>query len=112
MKSLLPVLSIIIAASLPLQANLTSALGDDYVYGWPRNENSPNFDPAAAAINALNATNPRIRGSRDFGLVDTRGRNGGLSVNHQLRCQAKYASYNMISDTYVGNSGMPRRCKL
>jgi hypothetical protein len=112
MKSLLPVLSIIIAVGLPLQANVTPVLGDDYVYGWPRNENFPNFDPATAAINALNATNPRIRGSRHLGLVDTRGRNGGSSMHHQLRCQAKYETYDMISDTYVSNSGMPRRCKF
>lgn len=108
MKSLLPVLSIIVAVAL----HAIPAFADDYVYGWPRNTNFPNFDPGAAAINALNATSPRGGGSIDFGLVEAMGRNGGSFMEHQLRCQAKYVTYDMTSDTFIDNSGMPRRCKL
>lgn len=80
MKYLLPTLSIGLAIALaspaaaqPLDIIVRGGTpevlpgvvfdGNDYVYGPSFFEN-PNFDPGAAAINALNITNPRFRARR------------------------------------------------
>lgn len=85
--------------------------GNDYNYGWPNNTNGNNFDPAAAAINSLNVTYPR-RG-RDFpiniNMAGSLANHRGSWTAHQESCQARFSSYDMISDTIIVN-GMPRRC--
>lgn len=89
---------------------------DDYNYGWPNNPNNPNFDPAAAAINALNTSFPRSRRSSspiDFSLIDAMERGDhSASTGHVARCQARYVTYSPATDRYIGNDGLPKRCKL
>lgn len=88
----------------------------DYNYGWPANVNNPNFDPAAAAINALNNSFPRSSGYSepiDFSLIDEMERGNYSAFNtHEAKCQARYVSYQAATDTFIGYDGMPRRCRL
>ena len=85
--------------------------GDDYNYSWPNNANGNNFDPAAAAINALNQSFPRR--SRSFpvniSLAGDLASHRGSWTERQEACLARFASYDMISDTIIVN-GLPRRC--
>ena len=73
-----------------------------------------NFDPSAAAINALNVSNffPR-RGHSPFNFdrAITLNETGESIAEHQLRCQDVYASYDLVSDTYLSSSGIPRPCR-
>jgi hypothetical protein len=86
---------------------------DDYVYGTNRLPGQ-NFDPAAAAINALNVSNfylPRGRSPFNFDRAATLNRTGESLAEHQLRCQAIYDSYDLASDTYIARNGIPRPCR-
>jgi hypothetical protein len=86
---------------------------DDYVYGTNRFPGQ-NFDPAAAAINALNVSNfylPRGRSPFNFDRAATLNRTGESLAEHQLRCQALYDSYDLASDTYLAGNGIPRPCR-
>ncbi|OEO32664.1 hypothetical protein VW23_010435 [Devosia insulae DS-56] len=89
---------------------------NDYNYGWPANPNNPNFDPAAAAINALNTSFPRRRGYStpiDFSLIDAMERGDVRAYStHRTRCAARFVTYSASTDTYVGNDGRPKRCRL
>ena len=86
--------------------------GDDYVYGWQDFRDDQNFDPAAAAINALNVMNPNFRGrAPDVDLVFALAFRSGSWARHQERCQAAFATYDWGSDTYLVG-GLPRRCPL
>jgi hypothetical protein len=79
------------------------------LYGTPYNFD---FDPAAAAINAELAIHPRTRQLRlDYGLAVTLARTGETAMQHYLKCQAAYASYDLTTDTWLDN-GFPRRCRL
>jgi hypothetical protein len=85
--------------------------GNDYNYGWPNNAHGDNFDPAAAAINALNVSFPR-RGSNfpvNISRAGDLANHRGSWTERQEVCQARYSSYDMISDTIIVN-GLPRRC--
>ena len=85
---------------------------DDYVYGDPWN---PNFDPAAAAINALNISRlhpPRGGSAFNIDRAITLNATGDSILEHQLRCQAAYPSYDLASDTYLGANGIPRPCRI
>ena len=84
--------------------------GDEYVYGWPENPNNPNFDPAAMAINAWMVTHPRLRTLPvNISLASRLAYSTGSWADHQIRCQARYATYDPISDTHIDN-GLPERC--
>jgi hypothetical protein len=86
---------------------------DDYIYGTNRFPGQ-NFDPAAAAINALNVSNfylPRGRSPFNFERAATLNRTGESLAEHQLICQAIYDSYDLASDTYIGADGVPRPCR-
>lgn len=116
-----PLVLLIAATALPAQAQQVYVFGspywnNDYNYGWPNNPNNPNFDPAAAAINALNTSFPRSRRTSspiDFSLIDAMERGDRTAGNgHAARCQARYVTYSPATDRYIGNDGMPRRCKL
>jgi hypothetical protein len=89
---------------------------NDYNYGWPNNPNNPNFDPAAAAINALNTSFPRSRRSSspiDFSLIDAMERGDRTALGgHTARCAARYVTYSRTTDRYIGNDGLLKRCKL
>lgn len=92
---------------------LPSALdfGYDYNYGWPNNVNGGNFDPAAAAINALNVSFPR-RGRNfpiNIALAGDLASYRGSWTKRQEACQARFASYDMVTDTIIVN-GLPQRC--
>jgi hypothetical protein len=85
---------------------------DDYVYGDPWNRD---FDPAAAAINALNISHfnvPRGRSSFNVDRAITLNATGDSIATHQMKCQAAYASYDLASDTYLTDNGIPRPCRL
>jgi len=103
----------VIALASPAQAQFWN---DDYNYGWPQNPNNPNFDPAAAAINSLNAMYGHRRGGYsspiDFSLIDQMER-GDYSAfkSYHARCQARYVSYDRRKGTYIGSNGMPKRCR-
>jgi len=85
----------------------------DYVYGNPEYPSYPNFDPAAAAINAELAIHPRTRQLHlDYELADTLIRTGQTATQHYLRCQARYPTYDLASDTYLDSNGFPRRCRF
>jgi len=83
----------------------------DYNYGNPYDYN---YDPAAAAINAYNNSHMKARRSSVFNIdrAITLNYTGDSMTRHQEKCQARYASYDMISDTYLGDNGIPRHCRL
>ncbi len=87
---------------------------DDYVYGTPA-DRLRDFDPAAYAINALRISNffPR-RGHVSFNIdrAVTLNESGESIAEHQIRCQAAYASYELASDTFLDANGIPRPCRL
>ena len=73
------------------------------------------FDPVAAAIQGdLSVRHP----VRNYGplwpasLGETLIRTGDSISQHWLKCQARYASYNLVSDTYDTRSGRPAPCRL
>ena len=85
--------------------------GDDYNYGRA-NPNFPNFDPAAAAINAELAIHPRSRlRPNNLWLVTRLAVTSGSWTEHMEVCQAAFASYDPVSDTYLAG-GLPQRCPL
>jgi hypothetical protein len=86
----------------------------DFVAG-PRFDPGGNFDPAAAAINALNASHfylPRGRSMFNLDRAMTLNRTGESLAEHQLICLAAYDNYDLASDTYIGPDGVPRPCRL
>lgn len=86
--------------------------GDDYIYGNPGNPNFPNFDPAAAAINAELAIHPRSKlRPNNLWLVTSLAYRSGSWTQHMEACQATFSSYDPVSDTYIAG-GLPRRCPL
>lgn len=105
--------ALVAALSTPATAQYWN---NDYNYGWPANPNNPNFDPAAAAINALNTSLPRTRNYSspiDFSLIDAMERGDTRAYStHRTRCAARFVTYSAKTDTYIGNDGMPKRCKL
>lgn len=133
MKSLLPVLAVALAAlAAPAAAQPIDITvpyygpgdtydgprpfyNDDYNYGAPTWDDPGRFDPAAAAINALNISHfntPRGRSSINYNRAITLNATGDSILEHQLKCQAAYASYDLASDTYLGSHGIPRPCRL
>lgn len=86
--------------------------GDDYIYGNPGNANFPNFDPAAAAINAELAIHPRSKlRPNNLWLATSLGYRSGSWTQHIEACQAAFSSYDPVSDTII-SGGLPRRCPL
>lgn len=74
---------------------------------------SGRFDPAQAAINALHHSRFWLRGSMfNVDRAVTLNATGDSILEHQLKCQAVYASYDLASDTYIGSNGIPRPCRL
>jgi hypothetical protein len=74
-----------------------------------------NFDPAQASLNALAISNfypPRNFVSINYDRALTLNATGTSILEHQLRCQATYATYDLASDTYLGEDGLPRPCRL
>lgn len=131
MKHVLPALVLLLLGAVPVAAQevyVTIPYGshggpgpsygygfsfqDDYVYGNPY---SLNFDPATAAINALNISRfhtPRPRRTFNVDRMITLNATGDSIMEHQLKCQARYATYDMVSDTYIAANGLPRPCRL
>lgn len=133
MKALLPVLAVAAAlvAATPVFAqslditvpggrrivapeSLPSFNSNRYIYSSPWTTNH-SFDPAQAAINALNVSHfyPR-RNQINLNLerAFTLEANGESLLEHQLACQAAYETYDLVSDTYIGPHGIPRPCRL
>lgn len=74
-----------------------------------------NFDPAQASLNALAISNfypPRNFTSFNYDRALTLNATGTSILEHQLRCQAAYPTYDLASDTYLGGNGLPRPCRL
>lgn len=111
-----PFLGILVAGLSLTPPAAAQYWNNDYVYGWPANPNNPNFDPAAAAINALNTSFPRWRGYSapiDFSLIDAMERGDVRAYStHRTRCAARFVTYSASTDTYVGNDGRLKRCRL
>ncbi|RYE46267.1 MAG: hypothetical protein EOP24_16635 [Hyphomicrobiales bacterium] len=88
-----PVAAILVAGLLLTTPAAAQYWNNDYVYGWPANPNNPSFDPAAAAINALNTSFPRRRGHSspiDFCLIDAMERGDTRAyATHRTRCAAR-----------------------
>lgn len=85
---------------------------DDYVYG---DRSNPRFDPAAAAINAINISHfypPRNQSVSNIDRAATLERTGTSIVEHQLRCQAAHPTYELAGDTYLGPDGIPVPCRF
>ena len=73
------------------------------------------FDPAAAATQAYFAVHPAVRNVGPLwpaSLGETLIRTGDSFSEHWSKCQARYASYNLVSDTYDGRDGVPAPCRL
>ena len=85
---------------------------DYYLFGWPNDpRNGDNFDPAAAAMNATNAAFPR-RGRNfpvNIWLASDLGSHRGSWTARIEACQARFASYDLVTDTIIVN-GLPERC--
>lgn len=104
-------LDIIVRGGTPTYLPTLLPDGDDYNYGRA-NPNFPNFDPAAAAINAELAIHPRSRlRPNNLWLVSRLGVTSGSWTEHMETCQAAYSTYDPVSDTYLAG-GLPRRCPL
>jgi hypothetical protein len=90
-----------------------STFDDSFVNG-PVFDPGGNFDPAQAAINALNVSHffPR-RGHSPFNFdrALTLNATGESLAEHQLRCQDRYDSYDLVSDTYLSSRGIPVPCR-
>ena len=104
-------LSIIVRGGTPEVIPEAIFRGNDYNYGHPFDPGNPNFDPAAAAINAELAIHPRYR---DFPinvtLASTLAFSTGSWTVHQERCQATHATYDPVSNTYLVD-GLPVQCR-
>jgi hypothetical protein len=86
---------------------------DRYVNG-PVFDPGGRFDPAQAAINGINVSHffPR-RGHSPFNFERalTLNATGESIAEHQLRCQDRYESYDLVSDTYLSSRGVPVPCR-
>ncbi|HEY1092020.1 MAG TPA: hypothetical protein VGE47_13080 [Burkholderiaceae bacterium] len=116
LKSAWPLIPIVVAGLSLATPAAAQYWNNDYNYGWPANPNNPNFDPAAAAINALNTSFPRSRAYStpvDFSLIDAMERGDVRAYStHRTRCAARYVTYSASTDMFISNSGKPKRCKL
>ena len=73
------------------------------------------FDPAQASLNALTISNfypPPGYISINYDRAFTLNATGDSILEHQLKCQAAYATYDPASDTYIGAYGIPQPCRL
>ena len=73
------------------------------------------FDPAQAAIDGdLAVRHPahNVGPIYPAALAETLLRTGDSFGDHWIKCQARYASYNLVTDTYDGRDGVPAPCKL
>jgi len=105
-------INIIVRGGTPTILPTPLPSGGDYVYGFPANPNYPNFDPAAAAINAELAIHPRSRlRPPNLWLATRLAVTSGSWAEHQEACQAGFATYDPVSDTYLAG-GLPQRCPL
>ena len=87
---------------------------DDYVIRTPISPGG-GFDAGQAAINALNVSHfwvPRNYSPFNPDRAVTLNATGDSLALHQLKCQAAYDSYDLVSDTYIGEDGLPRPCRF
>jgi len=73
------------------------------------------FDPAEAAIAGDLAVRHPVRNVGPLfpaSLGETLIRTGDSIGDHWIKCQARYASYNLVSDTYDDRDGLPAPCRL
>lgn len=82
---------------------------DDYHYF---NQPGDRFDPGTASMNALHAIHfnehPRMNFSQS--LANSLARTGDSLAQHWEKCQSRYSTYDIVSDTYFDDYGMPRAC--
>lgn len=130
MKALLPALAVLAsiaavppAAAQPLDITVYGGRvysdpaprihDDSYIVRTPVDPGM-RFDPGQAAINALAVSNfwlPRGRSTFNVDRAMTLNATGESLAEHQLRCQATYGSYDLVSDTYIGRNGIPQPCR-
>ena len=72
------------------------------------------FDPGQAAANAniISRFYP-LPGTVSINIdrAITLNATGSSIAEHHERCQSIYASYDLVSDTYLGGDGLPRPCR-
>jgi hypothetical protein len=131
MKALLPVVAIIagLASVAPVYAqplDITVYGGSTYYDPTPRYHDDNyvvrtpvtpggRFDPGQAAINGLIVSHFWSQPGHSTFNVDraiTLNATGDSILEHQLKCQAAYPSYDLASDTYLTRNGIPRPCRL
>jgi hypothetical protein len=66
------------------------------------------FDPGEAALDSQFYT--RRRPSMNLVRAAVLDRHGISLAEHQLRCQSLHATYEPVSNTYLGPDGLPRHC--
>lgn len=86
---------------------------DSYIVRTPVDP-AMRFDPGQAAINALAVSH--FWPARGFSPLNvdramTLNATGDSLAEHQLKCQVMHASYDLVSDTYIGRYGIPRPCR-
>ncbi|HHY51008.1 MAG TPA: BA14K family protein [Alphaproteobacteria bacterium] len=131
MKSLLPVVALVagIAAVTPalaqplditvrggsiIEDNPPRLHDDSFIVRTPVDPGF-RFDPGQAAINALAVSHfypPRGFSPLNIDRAITLNATGDSILEHQLKCQAAYPSYDLASDTYISSNGIPRPCRL
>jgi hypothetical protein len=87
---------------------------DDYVIRTPVDPGG-RFDPGQAAINAINVSHfwvPRNYSPFNVNRAVTLNATGDSLALHQLKCQAAYDTYDLVSDTYIADDGLPRPCRF
>src|SRR3569623_1911748 len=123
--------AIVASAATPVLAApvIITVPGGNYVYEgtelppprpdvdiFPPPANGAPFDPAQAAISAMQHVPWAHRTHLDYGdnavLIRTLARTGDSFAEHWAKCQARYATYNLADDTYIDSSGLPQNCRF
>ena len=86
-------------------------LWDDFL--TPDNLGGP-FDGARHALEAEAIAHPTVHFRQQWNptLAATLVRTGDSFSAHWLKCQRAFASYDLVSDTYMGPRGISRPCPL
>ena len=72
---------------------------------------SLDFDPSFyAQVEGLRLVARNPSAGVDLVLGAILDQNGETTAEHMLRCQARYSSYEPVSNTYLAANGLPRTC--
>ncbi|HVY52247.1 MAG TPA: hypothetical protein VHA07_11905 [Devosia sp.] len=109
-------LVITVPGGTPIYPGLVLPPGGSYPLVTAPPQIGGRFDPAQAALNAM-ATVPWARHAGvsqalSPALVDTLLRTGDSFAEHWTKCQARFGTFSLADDTYLGADGIPRNCPL